>query len=738
MHQQYQHKQLKIILLLFAITLIIVCYHVRLVSAEFDKAKVNTWSENKDTVKQFEKLSDNEKNSAWNKATREEKINFLKKYTENKGIKIDLFGFESKDLIWYKNQLYIKNGEKWLSVNFDSVTDTLKKVTYSEKDKTMIYDFEKDGKKNTIKIDEGYIDKEGNHIIFAKGTRVLGMGTSDSEKKLANLMYGEGTVEYKNGQYTIPKDFPQKVLKIGNNYYNQFGKEYDVIIKPDSVKGAIYSNNAKIYFMEKEDSATASAVVSTTQGKNQDGIPKLVALFDGKEAPNDFKDPFVQVDLTKKAAVLNDNKQNTGSNTYMQLEVFSNFKQIKGSGEQAWLKNGDVLLDFKDSNVLVSDNIRRAPFEVDAISNLANKDPNKEIYTFKRYMDNPYADFFDAKAVINEETLQSETTGALRGRKQKGDLSTRYSSIEYDAEYTKGYFKGTEEERLAAIAKDPNTELSMVSPPNLNTPGQYAASQILGQMDIQRLIAEAKANEKGQTLEQLQEIVKKGESAFGREGAVVLIQSQIKMDSPSKSDLIARAEAEMMFNAYIINKNYDSNTPMSDLTQEQIDKLPSVNRLLYELAENYRGEINIPEPELNRRGKVRIRSLGEVKQGVTSSGGFSQIDLRSDGVYIGDEKVSGVNSETASAVKSTLAYGLLNFEKNAAQTMQAIEKYPQIQQNYPFPIEIKTQRKEHNIYYLPGIIGLRKAIPGALANAEAMRYGKESQYQYYQSKGRLP
>ncbi len=67
-----------------------------------------------------------------------------------------------------------------------------------------------------------------------------------------------------------------------------------------------------------------------------------------------------------------------------------------------------------------------------------------------------------------------------------------------------------------------------------------------------------------------------------------------------------------------------------------------------------------------------------------------------------------------------------------------IEKYPQIQQNYPFPIEVKTQRNEYNIYYLPGIIGLRKAIPGALANAEAMRYEKESQYQYYQSKGRLP
>ncbi|MFA5856528.1 MAG: hypothetical protein WC867_04170 [Candidatus Pacearchaeota archaeon] len=700
----------------------------------FNKDDVESWASSADNIKEFEKLSNKDKNAAWTKASDEQREKFVNGYSNSKGYKLEFKGFGHKDLTWNGNSLVSINGEKRASFYFDSVRESLKSVSYDEATKTISYSYEKGEVKNKITLDNGFVDKDGMHTLQDVGI------FKTTNTPLAQVIRGNGDIEYKDGQYTISKDAKNRGIMIGNNYYSKNEEGIETIIKPDLELGANRVFNAKISMLENHEVTKPSAIVKTSSGKNEDGSPKFVAFFDSKEAPEDFKEPYTYVNLNEKKIVIDDKNEITKSNRFMQVEIFKDFNSVVGNGAQSWIKNGNAQLSFPNGKLMFADGVRRGSYEIDLVKNINSPDSAKTTFTFKKTGNNGYVGFYDMEDTLYESgALISETSGMFvygpRGRQLGGASETAYSNIKYDEKYRKGVFKGTEEERLEAIMRDPNTVLIVHGTSSISLPGQYVATELLSNLEYETAISELKLQESGSGVKsgktQLSGLIIA--SALSTKEPLVSIQDP-KIRSTVVDRLVTlkfaktKAEAETLIDGYIISENYDSSKKMSGLNSEEVAKLPPVNRLLYELSVNNEGNVNIPE-----RASLRARP--------SSSGGIDKLEFAADGVYVDGKKIPGVTPQVASALRNTASNKVINFEKSVVERKESLKKYTpqQIREaGYPFDTsQFPTQRHTSEIY-TSRIIGARQVGQMALDSGRAKLSGKESQYSYYQTNKKLP
>jgi len=335
-------------------------------------------------------MSDSDKTSAWNNAKPEQKDKFLYEYKKSKGISADLKNLNHKDLSWRGTKLVSVPGILSFrgspSFDFNDARDSLKSVTYDDKNKAMVYSFEKGDIKNKISIDDGFINKDGDLI----------KQTSDKNKfvdeKIAQVTSGNGDMSYKKGQIIIPKDSERGVF-IGTSYYENFKKTDETIITPRK-DGGVDVFNARISLIDKPDAQAISAVLTTTD-ERKNGVPRTVAFFDRKAVPSDVASsiPYAAIDVEKGTITMNDNSKVTKTATFMQTEIYKNFDSIHGSGEQVWVKNGNAQFDFKGGNILFVDNMKRGVYDIGTVSNLDVVESAKNAFTFKSYGQG-YADFY--------------------------------------------------------------------------------------------------------------------------------------------------------------------------------------------------------------------------------------------------------------------------------------------------------------------------------------------------------
>ena len=530
--------------------LFLIMFHINLISAVFDPNYPLTWKED---ISQFKKLSATQISSACDKldslsSTEREKVvnEFFDKYTkEIVGRKLTLEGFASNDLKWDKNlkdKLIAtdpKTGKKVL-VDFNSIRESVTGVKYDEKTKTIEWIFN-NGAKN-VKLDEGYINKNGEHVFDTKTSFIGAFGSAFVPGKINNvdLMYGDGTIEFKNGEYKLSNN---AAIRLGDNIYTVQDKDQPGFFRiEDKVN---LGKNLLVDVIERDEkkgTESVAARISTSQ-------TSFVCIFRGgsegyKGSVSNPEGVYVDVSLVGKSITMNDK----GKGVYSQVEIFKDFDSISGSGEQMWIKNGNSQLSFFNKGVYLLDGSGAGQYEVLKVNNLELSDQNKEgnIFSWRRFGDNPNVDFIDNKGRFSD-TIANPTIDVM------GRASSSPVILSYNNEFQQGYFKGSEEERLIAIAKDPNTILTMRFATNI--PGQYIASEIVSQLE----------------------------------------RIYTYLPSGTSSDLL---------NAY--NPKLD----MRGLSAEQVSSLPPFNRLIYELSTTYSGDIEFGTPRQTKQNQGPFISGG--------------------------------------------------------------------------------------------------------------------------------
>jgi len=730
----------------------LICFNISVYNAAEDdplKKIISSDNPTDNDFKNFEKLSDENKNKYWENLGINEKKVFLEKYMKykiKKDIEIIVDG-ENLDLKWKKNSIYYSNNEKKASVNFDSLRETLKSVKFDDVKKTITYEFERNKINNRIEIDDGYIDKDGN--IKIGRSLVSRSSTSTTEEKiLGNVIYGEGYMKYENGRFVIPADENKKNLIIGNNVYLKpdFGLKEDTIIIPPLENEPAKAFNARVLLFKESTDKTAYGVLEIGMGK-KDNKEIFVSIFD-KAPPENFNEPYVYINPKESIAKLNDN--NKGS--YIQLEVFSDFKKIEGKGSQVWLKNNEALISFHEGKVNMYNGQDGGVYEIHSI--VGSDDKNKE-FMFIKNKDYLSAEFFDKDfAVVRTGLLVSETSGMLvvgpLGRVRGGQVSTQGYYLEYSKEYSPEYFKGSEEERLAAIARDPRTKVVFQGPGNINLPGQLVASEILKELEYNNAVAilqagEGSIQERSAKLkwdkENLGNLIRnrgsisatvldsfipglgtknnpftgniyENEEIYGKVIKAISDEKKVSID-----------EAKKILDSYIISTNY--------IPGDFSSNAPSVNRLLYELSTKYYGEVYIPE-----RASLRARP--------SSYGGISTLEFRSDGIYVDGNKIEGIKPEVAKAFRNLQADHILNFDRDVSRRLYYNNWYSYQGGNwindagYPFDVNDFQKYRNEGGAVFSGIIGARGVGQGVLDEKRYDYYKRLAEYQDYCKNKRLP
>ncbi len=730
--------------------LILVCFLIQtsMVIATFDSKNISTW-----TAEDFDKVlkdgnQNGDINSAWKLASLDVRKKFIEYYAKYKKINFKIENLESKDLEWDGTSL--TNKKAWF--NFENNYDFVAKIKYDDKTKTFEYEFSGE---RIVKIDEGTITKDGEHQ--------LKKDVSASEKKIS-FKYGEkGNIEYKNGQYSV---FNRALLKIGNNLYSSGNAEKG----PGFVR---FSNeilevkNIQIDFF-KTGRLDTSLVIRTD-------FDIYTAVFTDTVDHSAYNSPYIHADLENMAVKI-DMKD---TKAYADGVVLDNFKIFAGKGENVFLRNGESVVRFKDKNLVIDPNSGiTGKFEIESIYNLDNANINSENnFAFSKKITgrdsngNPvYAessDFFNKKEKLNGGVLISRTDGLyVRGR---GSEEVGFSDVSYNKEFSPEYFKGSEEERINAIIFDSNTIASIHSSPTIRTPGDFAAANILLNMDFSMARAELALREMSEGLSEkfpglansigdfdrmkvfadiidkmvIGELESSGKIDFSDPATREKIISSLALfGGSSLSESQKRANAQLILDVYFVYRSYDSNAKMSGLSQQQIDSLPGFNRFLYELKSNYPGEIIGPSVDTNWRGKAKLRSA----QKPASSGGFDKIEMRSDGVYVTDSKgavkrLEGIDKNTYLAFKSVFSQGLYNFESQTVKREKLendIQKYPDLVEKYPFDFTgvLQKDRNQNDVYYLP-LLGLRAQLPSVIDDVNSKIALQRQLVDYYTKKGRL-
>ncbi len=629
----------------------------------------------------FLDLSNQEKNDLWANTDYESRNTFVSSLIQAIAVQKDInilqlesVQLDSCELTWDNKKL--KNQNAW--IDFNDFSSWTKRIIYNEENDLFMIELDEN---RMFNFDKGTIDSKDKHILSSSSVfGSLGNLFSSSSEKEVYLRYGNGgTIEYKQGKYSLYDEGAMLMIQTEDSqvYFNKDPEdESQTPIIEIKSEGYLYKNaEAQVLIKNKAEfnNYVSAKFLANTQ--------PITLYVDSKV----HQAPYQQLNPNELSIKIDSQE------IYSLVKITSDdFKLVQGIGTQCYVMNSPGILLFSEDKQIYSASAEDNPddlgtYNVLELRNLGNPEQNY-VYAWLRFKNNEYADLISPKSIFQDIIAQA-STGWLGRLIQI--ISNSQASISHNKEYQQGYYQGTETERRNKIIENPNTKVELIISDMTPVPGQFIAAQLASMIEVGMIIGQEETKNNPlfnfELNEQNREIIQQLKDSGFTDGLSPELKRKIEL---------------------FLNTNLNNG-------QDRYE----VNHLLNVLSNQYAGN-DLYNLRRNTQGVYRMQ-------------------YTSNAIYINGQKVEGISQEVADALKASIVENLQYYVPGQGIRNPKFNEYDeQLKANYYFYDDYLDDQFADALF---GTVygGILREAAAARRYMEQVAAENREKYSYYVNKGTI-